>query len=178
MNLEENVILYGIHFSLYSGKWSLIHYLFTHSVIQSLFIKSVHLLRQMNKPVPHIQSGPPTFSKEQNMNVARAACHFVHILRQAEFDTSVFNRFYVPLPLLRAIPVSPKTSLPGSSSMGQKLHQVTERRRTPISRNLSNNHATSQRHRNVQELYKTQLLSLQLVKTFCESGVLLRDTTE
>jgi len=102
----------------------------------------------MNKPVPHFQSDPPTFYEEQTRNVVGAACHSFHVLRRSELDTSVFIPFYVPLPLLRAIPASPKSSLPGTSSSGQKPHQVTERWRTPKCRNLSNNNDISKQNIN------------------------------
>ena len=100
----------------------------------------------MNKPVPQFRSGHPTFSEAQTRNVVGAACHSFHVLRRAELDTGVFIAFCVHFPLLRAIPASPKNSLPGTSSTGQKPHQVTERWRTPICRNLSNNNDISKQY--------------------------------
>jgi len=134
--LEEMAILYRVHLLLYLAKWLL---------IQLACLFAIHPLSQSTCYVrwtnqcPTSQSDPPTFSEEQTRNVVRAACHSFHVLRRAELDTGVFIRFYVPLPLLRAIAGSPKSSLPGTSSTGKKPHQVTERWRTPICRNFSNN---------------------------------------
>ena len=103
------------------------------------------------QPLPHFQSGPPTLSEEQTRNVVRAACHSVHVQRPADLDTGVFIRFYVPLPLLGAIPTSPETSLPRSS---KHRTEVKEHWRTPTDRELSNKHGTCYRHRNRQEFTK------------------------